>query len=77
MDEGVEEGAAEGGVVVGAFGVPLDAEDEVVWGLEFDGFDDAVLGADGGDEEVVAGGLNRLVVAGVDEDGEGKVDPRG
>jgi hypothetical protein len=55
----------------------LDAEDEVVWGLEFDGFDDAVLGADGGDEEVVAGGLDGLVMAGVDEDGEGKADPRG
>jgi hypothetical protein len=51
---------------VGALGVPLDSEDEVVGGIEFYGFDDVVLGRAGGDEEVVAGGLDGLVVAGVD-----------
>ena len=26
VDEGVEEGAAEGGLIVGAFGMPLDGD---------------------------------------------------
>lgn len=47
LDEGGEDGAAEGALVVGALGVPLDGEDEVAVGGQFYRFDDAVLGRDG------------------------------
>ena len=66
LDEGVEDGAGERALVVAALGMPLDSEDEVVGRVKFDGFNDLVLGRDGGDQEVVAGGLDGLVVAGVD-----------
>src|SRR5258708_4973436 len=51
--------------------MPLNAEDEVGGGAfaglaAFDGFDDAILRAAGGDAESVAGDTDRLVVAGVD-----------
>jgi hypothetical protein len=51
--------------------VPLDGEDEVAGGGELDGFDDVVLGRAGGDEEVIAGGADGLVMAGVYLGGEG------
>jgi hypothetical protein len=74
-DEAVEEGLGGGADVVAALGVPLDAEDEVVRGgvrglTAFDGFDDGVLRAAGGDAEAVAGNANGLVVAGVDGETE-------
>ncbi len=64
VDEGGKDGAGEWAEVVGAFGMPLDAEDEVGGAVELNGFDDAVGGA-GGDADVVAGGGNGLVVAAV------------
>ena len=72
VDEGVEEIAAEGADVVGALGVPLDGEDEVVTTGELYGLDDAVFGGDRGDDEVVAGGADGLVVAGVDAQARGR-----
>jgi hypothetical protein len=69
--EGMEDGATECGLVVGAFRMPLDGEDEVACGVEFDGFDDVVLGAASGDDEVVAGAADGLVVAAVDEEAGG------
>jgi len=74
-DEAVEEGAGCGADVVTALGVPLDAEDKVaVWIVgvltAFDGFDDGVLGAAGGDAEAVAGDADGLVMAGVDGEAE-------
>ena len=68
----MEEIAAEGADVVGAFGVPLDGKDVVVATGELHGFDDAVFGGDGGDDEVVAGGADGLVVAGVDAEARGR-----
>jgi hypothetical protein len=74
-DEAVEEGAGGGADVVAALGMPLHAEDEVSGGAfgglaAFDGFDDAVLRAAGGDAEAVAGDADGLVVAGVDGQAE-------
>jgi hypothetical protein len=69
--EALEEGAGGGAFVEGAFGMPLDAEDEIAadaFGRAFDGFDYAVFGAAGGDAESVAGDAYGLVVAGVHED---------
>src|SRR5271155_3309873 len=73
--ESVEEGAGGWADVVAAFGMPLDAEDEVGGGAfgslaAFDGFDDCVLRAAGGDAEAIARDADGLVVAGVD--GEAK-----
>ena len=70
MDKGGEDGAGEGAVIVGALGVPLNSDDEVLAGGELDGFDDVVLGGTGGDDEVVAGGADGLMVAGIDVDSE-------
>ena len=74
-DEAVEDGLGGGADVVAALGVPLEAEDEVgvaVFGglAAFDGFDDGVLGAAGGDAEAVAGDADGLMVAGVDGQAE-------
>ena len=66
LDEGGEDGAGEGAHGVGALGVPLDGDDELVGRIELDGFDDAVGGGDGADAEVVADFVDGLVVAGVD-----------
>ena len=76
--EALEEGFGGGADVVAALGVPLDAEDEVGVGVggvlaAFDGFDDGVLGAAGGDAEAVAGDADGLVVAGVDGETEESV----
>ena len=49
------------------FGVPLDAEPEGEGGV-FEGFDEAVGGAGGGDE-AVADAVDALVVAGIDGKG--------
>ena len=49
LDEGVEDGAGEGGFVVAAFGVPLDGDYEMIGRIELDSFDDAVAGRDGGE----------------------------
>ncbi len=70
-DEAVEEGAGCGTDIVAALGMPLDAEDEVGGGAfgglaAFDGFDDGVLRAAGGDAESVAVNADGLMVAGVD-----------
>ena len=68
-DEAGEEGAGGGVVFEAALRVPLDAEGEGVAGCVggvFDGFDDSVFGAAGGDAEAVAGDADGLVVAGVD-----------
>ena len=54
VDESFEEGAGQGADGVGAFGVPLDGEDEVIGRVELDSFDDTIGGGDGGDAEVVA-----------------------
>ena len=74
-DKAVEEGAGGEADVVAALGVPLDAEDEVGGGAfggltAFDGLDDGVLGAAGGDAEAVAGDADGLMVAGVDGETE-------
>src|SRR5271154_742472 len=74
-DEAVEEGAGGWADVVAALGVPLDAEDEVGGGAfgglaAFDGFDDCVLWAAGGDTETVTGDADGLMVAGVDGEAE-------
>jgi hypothetical protein len=66
MDESSEDGAGQGADRVGAFGVPLDGEDEVIGRVELDGFDDAIGGGDSGDAEVVAYLMDGLMVAGVD-----------
>ena len=66
VDEGGEQGAGERAGNVGALGVPLHGDDVVIGGIELDGLDDAVGRRDGGDAEVVAWGVNGLVVAGVD-----------
>ena len=74
-DEAVEEGAGGRADVVAALGMPLDAENEVGGGAfaglaAFDGFDDGVLRAAGGDAEAVAGDADGLMVAGVDGQAE-------
>ena len=74
-DKAVEEGAGGEADVVAALGVPLDAEDEVGGGAfggltAFDGLDDGVLGAAGGDAEAVAGDADGLMMAGVDGETE-------
>ena len=46
--------------------MPLDGEDEVPVRSQLDCFDHAVLGRDSGDNEVVAGAPDGLVVAAVD-----------
>src|SRR6266478_3149269 len=66
-DEAVEERAGGRADVVAALGMPLNAEDEVGGGAfagltAFDGFDDGVLRAAGGDAESVAGNADGLVV---------------
>jgi len=67
-DETIEEGARGGTNVITALGMPLDAEDEVscsaFGGLTaFDGFDDGVLRATGGDAKAITGDTYGLVVA--------------
>ena len=74
-DEAVEDGSGGGAGVVAALGVPLEAEDEVGVGVvgalsAFDGLDDGVLRAAGGDVQAVAGDGEGLVVAGVDGQAE-------
>jgi hypothetical protein len=74
-DEAVEQGAGGGADIVAALRVPLDAKDEVSGGAfsglaAFDGFDDGVLGAAGGDAEAVARDAAGLVMAGVDGEAE-------
>jgi hypothetical protein len=65
MDEDSEEGAGQGADGVGAFGVPLDSEDEVIGRVELNSFDDTVGGGDSSDAEVVACVMDGLMVAGV------------
>jgi len=68
-EEAVEDGAADR-IVGGAFGVPLDGEEEgVAWA--FYGFDDAV-GGDGGGEEALAQAVDALVVGAGDVDAFGE-----
>ena len=67
VDESFEERAGQGADGVGAFGVPLDGEDEVIGRVELDSLDDTIGGGDGGDAKVVAGLTDGLVVAGVHE----------
>src|SRR5580698_8676077 len=72
-EEAGEEVAGGGAVVEGTFGMPLHADDEwaaAALGRAFDGFDDAVLAAAGGDAHAVAGNPDGLVVAGVDGQAE-------
>src|SRR5258707_8910162 len=74
-DEAVEEGTGGGADVVASLWVPLDAEAEVGGGAfgglaAFDGFNDGVLGAAGGDAEAVARDAYGLMVAGVDGQAE-------
>lgn len=64
-DEGGEEGAGESTLGVGALGVPLHGDDPMIGRGELDGFDNMVLGRDGGDAEVVSRDANGLVVAGI------------
>ena len=75
VDEAGRRWLREAGDFVAALGVPLDAEDEMGGGVggvlaAFDGFDDGVLGAAGGDAEAVAGDADGLVVGGVDGEAE-------
>jgi len=49
--------------------MPLNSDDEVIGRVELDGLDDAVLGGDGDDAQIVADAMDGLVVAGVDLDG--------
>jgi hypothetical protein len=49
----------------GAFGVPLDCQNKMIGRSSFEGFDDAVGGAAGGDTEILADGAGGLVVGGV------------
>jgi len=70
-DETAEDRLGGEADVVTALGMPLDAEDEVGFGsfgglATFDGFNNSVLGAAGGDAEAVAGNANGLMVAGID-----------
>jgi hypothetical protein len=73
-DEAGEEGAGGWAIVVRAFGMPLDPDDEGGAGAcgggvthrVFDCFDDAVFRATGGDAEAVSRNADGLVVAGVD-----------
>ena len=67
LNEGGEEGAGQGADGVGALGVPLDGDYEMIGRIELDSFDDAVAGRDGGDAEVVADFVNGLMMAGVHE----------
>ena len=74
-DEAIEESARGGADVVAAFRMPLNAEDEVGGGAfgglsAFDGFDDGILRAAGGDAKAVAGDADGLVMAGVDGETE-------
>ena len=74
-DEAVEESARGRADVVAALGVPLHAENEVGGGAfgglaAFDGFDDGILRAAGGDAESVAGNSDGLMMAGVDGQAE-------
>jgi hypothetical protein len=66
LDEGGEEGAREGADGVGAFGVPLDGDHELIGRVELDGFDDSVVGGYGADAEIVADPADGLMVAGID-----------
>jgi hypothetical protein len=61
-----EEGARESVLCVSPLRMPLDTEDEVLAGIKFDGFDNAIVGREGGHLQAVAGCLDRLMVAGVD-----------
>ena len=72
MDEGGEDGARQRALIVAAFRVPLNGENEVVAGGQFHGFDHVVLRRAGRDDEVVAWVADGLVMAGVHEllDGE-------
>jgi hypothetical protein len=49
----------------------LDGDDKVLRCVELDGLDDSVLRGAGGDDEVIAGGADGLVMAGVDEEVRG------
>lgn len=74
--ETLEEGAGGWAFVEGAFGMPLDAEDEAATNAflcSFDCFDYAVFGAAGGDAEPVAGDSDGLMMAGVHKDSGFKV----
>jgi hypothetical protein len=66
LDERGEEGAGEWACGVGSFGVPLDGDDKVVGGVEFDGLDDTIGGRDGADAQVVSCLKDSLVVTGID-----------
>ena len=72
MYEGGEDGARQRALIVAAFRVPLNGDNEVVAGGQFHGFDDVVLRRAGRDDEVVAWVADGLVMAGVHEllDGE-------
>lgn len=54
FDQGAEDGAGGLVFIYGALGVPLHGEHEVIWGSSFQGFDDAVVGAAGGDPQAIA-----------------------
>ena len=73
VNEGGEERAGQGADNIGALGMPLNAEDEMIGRIELDCFDDAIGGRDGCDAKVVADLMDGLVVAGVD----GGLDPLG
>jgi hypothetical protein len=45
--------------------MPLDCENKMIGGSAFEGFDDVVGGAAGGDAEALADGVGGLVVGGV------------
>jgi hypothetical protein len=70
LDEGSKKRAGGFVVVEGAFGVPLDCDDEVIGSGAFEGFDNAVVGAEGDLAQALAEGGGGLVVRGVDGDFE-------
>lgn len=70
LDEGAEQGAGGFIEVEGALGVPLHGYDEVTGGGAFEGFDNAVVGAEGDLAQALAEGGGGLVVRGVDGDCE-------
>lgn len=81
-DKALEDGSRGGAELIAAFGMPLEAKDEVSVSTfcslsAFYCFDDGVLRATGGDAEAVAGDADRLMVAGVDGKAEETLLQRG
>src|ERR1035437_7751751 len=68
-DEPGEQRSGGGALFEGAFRMPLDAEHEIAAhaiGRSFDRLDDAILAAARGHAKAIAGGVDRLMMAGVD-----------